>query len=107
MGSVLSKIGSVLVSLVLKPLVGLLGPTLIDPLLGSKGSLSRKLLYVVIGGVAAVLKARYPNLALPDTQYILDSVLALLACHTITDSAVVVATIIQQYFAQKYGRNVK
>jgi hypothetical protein len=51
---------------------------------------SRKLLYVIVAGALVVAKAKFPEWSLPDADLVVDLVLALLACHTLTDVSSVV-----------------
>jgi hypothetical protein len=54
------------------------------------GSLGKKVLIAIVGLALSALRVRYPDLALPSDELIVDIVLALLAAHTLTDVAAVI-----------------
>lgn len=62
----------------------------------------RKVLFVAVAAVLVVLGRKFPGVDLPSAEFVTDLVLALLACHTITDVAAIVTAGIAERIAGRH-----
>lgn len=73
-------------------------------LAGFARSAPRKLLVLAATVALAAIRAKHPDWALPDADFLVDVALAFLACHTLTDVAHISATALSEYLSARYGR---
>ena len=69
----------------------------IRPFVNANGAISRKLLYVIVGGALTVIKSKWPEAPLPSVDFIVEALIALIAAHTLTDAIATGATIVGEY----------
>lgn len=62
---------------------------------------SRKLVYAIVAGALLVVRAKFPTVELPSADFITDAVLALIACHTVTDVASIASITVSEYLAAR------
>ena len=71
---------------------------------GLLNAMPRKVKIVAVGAVLMVLQAKWPGADLPSAEFVVDAVAALLVCHTATDVAAIVATIVGERIAGRDKR---